>query len=238
MMSIYEFKSVAFTASKRKNSANDVQIINDATFSINEGDFTVIVGPSGAGKSTLLRLFNRLADPSSGEIRFRGKNILEFPVMELRRRIGWMPQLPVRFKGNVDENLALPFRISRQHKYSNEEIESAVDDVKALDLLPAELFSREADELSVGEAQRMSLLRSLVLKPDVLLMDEPTSALDRTNAEQLLEQVGKVRSEWNLTVVLVSHRPDEVCAHDNVVLKIQDKVVHVTPCCQDGDHHG
>ena len=236
-MSIYEFKSISFTAPNRRNGKVDVKIIENATFTLDEGDFTLIIGPSGSGKSTLLRLFNRLADPSSGEITFRGDNILDYPVMDLRRRIGWMPQLPVRYQGTVTDNLRLPFYISKAEKYTDDEINTAVDEVKNLGLLDDKLYSREADELSVGEAQRMSLLRALILKPDVLLMDEPTSALDRRNADGLIAQVEKVKAERNLTVVLVSHRPDEVCHEGNVVLKIADGIVEVTSCCQDGEHH-
>jgi len=221
MTALYEFKGVSFVAPERNHRSETVTILSDVSFNVGRGTFLVVTGPSGGGKSTLLRLFNRLADPTSGTIIFEGRDIREHPILELRRRIGWVPQVPVRFPGSVESNLRLPFLLSKDHKYRPEQIEAAVSELKSLGLLPEELFKRDATDLSVGEAQRLNLLRALALKPEVLLLDEPTSALDPDAADGLLAQIVRVRREWNLTSIMVSHRPDEVARLDGTIMRLE-----------------
>ena len=225
MSALFEFRTVSFTAPSREKGGKTPQIIEDATFTIDHGRFAVISGPSGAGKSTLLRLFNRLADPTSGEIVLDGKNILEYPVIELRRRMGWVPQVPVRFTGTVEDNLRLPFTLSKAHKYTKNEIAESVDELKGLGLLGDYLYERKADDLSVGEAQRLNLLRALALKPDVLLLDEPTSALDPDASDALLGQIELIQKGRELTAIMVSHRPEEVKRVGEQVIRIKNGIV-------------
>ena len=161
---------------------------------------TVIAGPSGAGKTTLLRLLNRLDDPDGGAVLFEGRDVREFDVLELRRRIQVVGQVPVTFPGTVGDNVG-------------------GDDPPALltrvGLNPA-LAGREADRLSVGEAQRMCLARSLALSPEVLALDEPTSALDR-DSKAGIEALIAGLAESGLTVVMVTHDPRHTELADHVV---------------------
>jgi D-methionine transport system ATP-binding protein len=221
MTALYEFRNITFQVPPRNGTAGPLTILTDVSFTIERGMMAVITGPSGSGKSTLLRLFNRLADPTSGEIFFEAKNIMDQPITELRRRIGWVPQIPVRFPGSVEANLRLPFTLSKEHKYTPEQIEESVEEMKSLDLIPRDVFSREASDLSVGEAQRMNLLRALATKPDVMLLDEPTSALDPDAADGLLTQVARIREQRSLTVVMVSHRPDELAKVSGTVFRVE-----------------
>src|SRR3990172_1632589 len=112
MSVLYKFESVSYIAPPKEKGSSPLTILNDATFTIPSGTFAILTGPSGSGKSTLLRLFNRLADAAKGSIYFNGRKIEVYPVLELRRRIGWVPQVPVRFPGSVIENLRLPFTLS------------------------------------------------------------------------------------------------------------------------------
>ncbi len=125
---------------------------------------TVIVGRSGAGKTTLLRLLNRLDDPDEGVVVFENRDVRDYDVLELRRRVQSVGQVPVTFPGTVSDNVG----------------PKAGELLVRVGLDPS-LAGREADRLSVGEAQRMALARSLALSPDVLALDEPTSALDMAN---------------------------------------------------------
>ena len=163
---------------------------------------TVMVGPSGAGKTTLLRLLNRLDDPEEGVVLFEGRDVREYDVLELRRRVQSVGQVPVTFPGTVADNLrggsnALLVRVG----------------------LDPRLAGREADRLSVGEAQRMALARSLSLSPDVLALDEPTSALDMTNKAGI-ERLIRELADSGLTVVMVSHDPRHAEFADHVI-KVQ-----------------
>jgi ABC-type proline/glycine betaine transport system ATPase subunit len=221
MNTLYEFRGVGFIAPPKNHKDKGLSILCDVNFTVTCGEFIVVTGPSGCGKTTLLRLFNRLADPSSGTINFEGKDIKEHPILELRRRIGWVPQVPVRFPGTTLANLRLPFTLSKDNKFTPEQIDKAIDEMKSLDLLAPKLFDRDASDLSVGEAQRLNLLRALVMKPEVLLLDEPTSALDPESADALLTQIVRIREEQNLTAVMVSHRPDEVARMNGTVMRVE-----------------
>lgn len=150
---------------------------------------TAMVGPSGAGKSTLLRLLNRLDDPDAGEVLFEGRDVRSYDVLELRRRVQYVGQVPVTFPGTVAQNVGA-------------DVETLLCRVG----LPPSLAVRDADRLSVGEAQRMCLARALARHPECLLLDEPTSALD-TLAKAGVEGLIRSLADEGLTVVMVTHDP-------------------------------
>ena len=192
---------------------HDVRVDGDngpivSTFSacIPAQGLTAIVGPSGAGKTTLLRLLNRLDDADAGEVLLDGRNVRTYDVLALRRRAQHVGQVPVTFPGTVVDNLGVP-------------------NGQSLDLLrrvglPTALLDRQADLLSVGEAQRMCLARALARAPDCLLLDEPTSALDtgsRTGIEQLIRSL----ADQGLTVVLVTHDPRQASELADYVLEVR-----------------
>jgi putative ABC transport system ATP-binding protein len=150
---------------------------------------TAVVGPSGAGKTTLLRLLNRLDDPDGGEVFLDGRDVRTYDVLDLRRRVQYVGQVPVTFPGTVGANVGA-------------EVETLLTRVG----LPPSLAVRDADRLSVGEAQRMCLARALARKPECLLLDEPTSALD-TTSKAGVEALIRSLADEGLTVVMVTHDP-------------------------------
>jgi putative ABC transport system ATP-binding protein len=179
---------------------DDGPIVAGFSAAVPAGRLTVIVGPSGAGKTTLLRLLNRLDDPDGGVVLFAGQDVRRYDVLELRRRIQVVGQVPVTFPGTVADNIG-------------------GDDPGALlarvGLSPA-LAGREADRLSVGEAQRMCLARSLALHPEVLALDEPTSALDTASKAGIESLISGLAAD-GLTVVMVTHDPRHTEMADHVV---------------------
>jgi len=178
-------------------------IISGFSARIPADGLTVIVGPSGAGKTTLLRLLNRLDDPDAGCVLFDGRDVRDLGVLELRRRVQLVGQVPVTFAGSVDTN---PGR-----------------DVTVCDRvgLPSVLAAREADRLSVGEAQRLCLARALARQPDVLALDELTSALD-TGSKGGIERLIRGLADDGLTVVMVTHEPRHAA-------ELADHVIEVRP---------
>ena len=158
---------------------------------------TAVLGPSGSGKSTLLRLLNRLADPDRGTIRFRGEDVTTLDVRELRRRACLVPQLPAPLPGTVADNV----------RYGPGLWGRAVGVERPLELagLTKLYADREADQLSVGEQQRVMLARALALEPEVLLLDEPTSALDDYTKGGVERTLGRLAAESGLSMVLVTH---------------------------------
>lgn len=158
---------------------------------------TALLGPSGSGKSSLLRLLNRLADPDRGAVRFQGADARELDARELRRRACLVPQLPAPLPGSVADNI----------RYGPALCGRAVGVEGPLELagLTRLYADREADQLSVGEQQRVMLARALALEPDVLLLDEPTSALDDYTKRGVERTLAELAERTGLSMVLVTH---------------------------------
>ena len=159
------------------------------------GSVTCLLGASGSGKSTLLRLCNRLEVPTSGQVRFRGRPLDELDPLRLRRTLGMVFQRPTPFPGSVRDNFLVA---------DPDATEAAMRDVLDEVHLPTTFLDREADSLSGGEQQRASLARTLITRPEVLLMDEPTSALD-PSATRALEELGRELADGGMPVLWVTH---------------------------------
>ncbi len=168
-------------------------VLRDVTLSIRPGS-TALVGPSGSGKSTLLRLLNRLADPDEGVVRFHGTDVRELNPLDLRRRVGLVPQLPAPVPGSVGDNVSFGPRLHGEE----------VDPERPVRLagLDSSFLERDASRLSVGEQQRVMLARALALEPEVLLLDEPTASLDPA-ATAAVEDA--LRNLHEVSLVLVTH---------------------------------
>jgi UDP-glucose/iron transport system ATP-binding protein len=171
-----------------------------------------VLGPSGSGKSTLLRLLNRLADPERGVVRYRGADVRECDVLELRRQVGLVPQLPAPLEGTVEDNVRFGPRLAGR----NADVPRAL----ALAGLGAEFAPREARRLSVGEQQRVMLARALALEPEVLLLDEPTSALDPEARDAVERALLDLRGRLSLSFVLVTHDHDQAARLADRVLEL------------------
>ena len=171
---------------------------------LESGGFTLIRGVSGSGKSSLLRLLNRLQEPTSGEILVNGDPMADQEITELRRKIGYVQQTPVMLEGTVEDNLMLPFGFRatrRMAQPSKEDLRKQMDDLKLGDVG----LSDNAERLSVGQKQRVALIRSLLVRPEVLLCDEPTSALDAESKEIVESRLERINVEGQIGIILVSH---------------------------------
>jgi len=179
------------------------EVLRAVSLEVPAGTLTVIVGPSGGGKSSLLRLLNRLDDPTAGRVFLDGKDIASLDPLALRRRVGMVPQKPCMFEGSVLANLQLAFVLTGEDPPTGDSDEI----VRVLDLcrLSAELLPRQARSLSLGQQQRVSLARTLLTRPRVLLLDEPTSALDRPTAVGLAATLRDACRSLGLTVLMVTH---------------------------------
>ena len=171
-----------------------------------------IAGPSGSGKSSLLRLLNRLADPDAGEVRYRGRDVRSYDVLELRREVSLVPQLPALIEGTVAENLEFAARLAGRAPAIGRILEHAG--------LDSTFADRDAGRLSVGEQQRVMLARSLAQEPAVLLLDEPTSALDEDARESVEQTLLRLRRELGLSYVLVTHDTDQAARMSDWVLRL------------------
>lgn len=179
----------------------DATVLDRVDLTVAGEGITVVAGPSGAGKSMLLRLLNRLEVPTAGEIRYRGRRLDDLDPLVLRRQVGMVFQRAAPFPGTVRDNLA----VADPDPAGGEEAYAAALRDAGLD---AGFLDRAADELSGGEAQRMCLARTLVTRPDALLMDEPTSALD-PDARRRLERTARALADAGRPLVWVTHDLDQ-----------------------------
>ncbi len=171
---------------------------------IGSEDYVLVQGPSGCGKSSLLRLLNRLQEPTEGELLLDGEPAHRRDVTRWRRSIGYLQQTPVMVDGTVRENLLLPFSFrvaAGEPRPSDGELRAGLDRL----LLGAVDLDADAATLSVGQKQRVALVRSTLAKPQMLLCDEPTSALDAESREVVMAELERLHLEEGVGIVLVTH---------------------------------
>lgn len=174
-------------------------LVQDATFALGKGEVLAIAGSSGSGKTTLLRLLNRLDEPTSGAVFLEGIDYRAILPRQLRRKLGMVTQRPYLFPGTVAENLRFG-PAQRGETLSPHVMEDLLAQVGLKDYA-----SRDVAHLSGGEAQRVSLARTLANSPLVLLLDEPTSALDEASKLEVESAIQKVIRDQALTCVVVTH---------------------------------
>ena len=192
--------------------AGVVEILKDLSFAVEPGDFIALVGPSGAGKTSLLRLMNRLAEASSGTIRFEGEDIKQIPSVSLRRQIALVNQESRLLGMSVEAALGYPLRLQGRPPA---EITAAVAHWTAQMNIPSDWLSRTAVNLSLGQRQRVAITRSLINNPKILLLDEPTSSQDVGYSEFLLGRLAEWTSQGKLTVIMANHQVDLAARYVN-----------------------
>jgi osmoprotectant transport system ATP-binding protein len=205
-------------------SFNGTPALQSTTLNFQRGLTTALIGPSGCGKSTLLRLIIRLIEPDSGAIQFDGTEIALENAPELRRRIGYVIQ-----EGGLFPHLTARANIllmSRHLGRAPEESETRLDDLCTLSQFPTTGLDRYPAELSGGQRQRVSLMRALMLSPELLLLDEPLGALDPLVRMALQDDLKKIFNQVNQTVIFVTHDMSEaVYLADQIVLMNEGRVV-------------
>lgn len=195
-MPLLEFQNTSFIDDNKT-------ILKNLKVSIDQGDYMSVVGPSGSGKSTFLKLCCHLISPTDGIILYKNKSIMEHNPMELRKNIAYCFQTPYLFGETVLDNVSFPYQI-RNIKVNLKRVEELL----VLFNLDKEYFKKNVKNLSGGEKQRIALIRTLLFKPEVLLLDEVTSALDVDNTI-IVENVMKSLNQDGTTIIWVTHNPEQ-----------------------------
>ena len=196
-------------------------VLKDISFTVNEGDIISIVGPSGSGKSTLLRCINMIEKPSGGDIIFEGKSLMDrrTNLSLVREKIGMVFQQFNLFANlTVTENITLaPVKLKL--------MDDKMAYKKGMELLENVGLKDKANvypsSLSGGQKQRVSIVRTLMMNPDIILFDEPTSALDPEMVQEVLELIREV-SKMGKTMIIVSHEMSFVKDISNRILFLDD----------------
>jgi zinc/manganese transport system ATP-binding protein len=206
----------------------DKIVWQDATFSVNRGEFVAVIGPNGAGKTTLFRLLLGLQHPISGEVK-----IFNSRPLQGNPRIGYVPQRHAIDSETNIECLEL-VRLAVSGKkwgiglFSKNDREVALETLK--DVGAADLAYRSLSALSGGELQRIFLAEALVSKPDILLLDEPLSSLDIRRSSELVELINEVVRSRNVTAFLVAHDINPLLPFlDNVIYIANGKIATGSP---------
>lgn len=206
--------------------------VDNVTLSVKKGESLGLVGESGSGKSTLGRLALRLIEPTSGTVRFDGRDLSCLSRAELRRT---RPRMQIVFQ---DPDTALDPRMTVKECISEpmqvwhltmpaEQKERVVGLMDLVGLQP-DLIDRYPFELSGGQKQRVALARVLTLKPDFIVADEPTAALDLSVQAQILTLIKKIRRSTGLTLLFISHDLQLIGQmSDTVAVMHKGKIVEV-----------
>ncbi|KAK7411490.1 hypothetical protein VNO78_02924 [Psophocarpus tetragonolobus] len=207
----------------KRVSEDGVPILKSINLEIPKGAIVGIIGPSGSGKSTLLRALNRLWEPPSASVFLDGQDISHLDVLSLRRTVAMLFQLPALFQGTVADNVRYGPHL-RGIKLSDEEVRKLL----LMADLDASFVDKSGAELSVGQAQRVALARTLANSPQVLLLDEPTSALDPISTENIEDALLKLNKNRGMTLVIVSHSIKQIQRiADIVCLLVDGEIVEV-----------
>ncbi|HMK36906.1 MAG TPA: ATP-binding cassette domain-containing protein [Desulfomonilaceae bacterium] len=194
--------------------------LRNIDLTIAEGMTTVVIGPSGSGKSTLLRLIIGLTYPDTGAVYFRGTEILPDVALSLRRSMGYVIQ-----EGGLFPHLTALDNVTLMARYvgwSNDRMARRVIELSDLTQFPRDGLRRFPAQLSGGQRQRVSLMRALMLHPEVLLMDEPLAALDPMIRSDLQTDLKKVFEALKPTVVLVTHDMNEAAFLGDTIVVLSD----------------
>lgn len=185
-----------------------VVALDNASITIQKGDFVALMGPSGSGKSTLLHLIAAMDRPTNGQIRVLGEDLRSLSDAAIARwrnaHVGFVFQsfnlIPVL---TALENVELPLKLTKLAKAQR--LEHAK---RALELVGlGERLNHTPRQLSGGQEQRVAIARAIVTDPDLILADEPTGNLDANSAKEALTLLGRLNQEFNKTIVMVTHDP-------------------------------
>lgn len=209
-----------------KTSGGQLKAVDDVELKVEKGEIFGVIGFSGAGKSTLIRLVNLLEQPTQGRILLNDQNLAELSKPELRkvrRKIGMIFQhFNLLESKTVFHNVAFPLLLAGVPK---KEIQAKVEEILKFVGLE-EKAKQYPDQLSGGQKQRVGIARALATSPEILLCDEATSALDPETTNQILDLLKRVRDEYNITILMITHEMHvirEIC--DRVAVMENGRVI-------------
>jgi len=201
----------------------NTHVLGPLTLAFEPRRTAVILGPSGCGKSTLLKVLLGLVPPSKGSVQIERRPLDPASIVEHRRRMGYVIQEGGLFPHlTAERNVSL---MARQLDWSGPQIADRLGRLTELVRLEPALLTRFPSQLSGGQRQRVSLMRALMLDPDVLLLDEPLTALDPMVRRDLQDDLAEIFSELGKTVLLVTHDLAEAAFFADRIVLMRDGAV-------------
>lgn len=200
-----------------KSYDDDVQVLKDVSFDIEEGKFYTLLGPSGCGKTTILNIIAGLSDATSGDVYFDGKRINDVPAN--KRQVNTVFQDYALFQHlNVYDNIAFGLKIK---KVPADKIKEKV--TEALRMVRLDGYEdRAISEMSGGQRQRVAIARAIVLDPKVLLLDEPLSALDQKLRAEMQYELRSLQKKLGITFIFITHDQEEALAMSDEIFVLNN----------------
>lgn len=198
--------------------------LDNINLEINDGDFTAIIGHTGSGKSTLIQHINGLLEPTSGQIFVDGVDITKdkASLIEVRKKVGLVFQYPEYqlFEETIAKDIAFG---PKNLGLNDDEIQKRVIEAMEMVGLDYEIYKDKSPfDLSGGQKRRVAIAGVIAMKPKVLILDEPTAGLDPKGRDDIFYQIKKLHSEYNLTIIIVSHSMEDVAKIANSVIVMSD----------------
>ncbi|WP_153722583.1 energy-coupling factor ABC transporter ATP-binding protein [Sporosarcina cascadiensis] len=225
MKEIASMHQVTFSYESVEEESKEIQpkALDDVSFTLYEGEWLAVVGHNGSGKSTLAKLLIGLLFPSSGEVNLFLEQLSEENLWETRSRMGIVFQNPDnQFVGStVQDDVAFALENNGvPHEIMVRRVHEALEQVKMTGYI-----NHEPHHLSGGQKQRVAIAGALALQPELLILDEATSMLDPQGREEVIEIVKKLRAEFGLTVISITHDLEEVLLADRVLVMNEGNVL-------------
>lgn len=200
-----------------------IKALDDVSFSIEEGSYTVIVGHNGSGKSTIAKLMIGLMEAQSGIIRVDGTVLKEESVYDIRDKIGIVFQNPDnQFIGaTVADDIAFGLE---NHQVPHDQMQAIIDEFAAR-VNMSKYLNSEPTKLSGGQKQRVAIAGVLAMRPQILIFDESTSMLDPQGKAEINALVKRIHEETGITIISITHDIEEMVSSDHVIVMKAGKVV-------------
>ena len=219
-----EFRHLTFTYPTSGNAAGNVEVLHDINLHVPAGSTLAIVGPTGSGKSTIAALVARLWEAPPGTLLIDGRSIREYPLEELRRSIGYVPQDTFLFSETLRENIAFGVAdAAEEHVLEAAEIASISGEIQSFPQRLDTMVGERGVTLSGGQKQRTSLARAVLRQPKILILDDSLSSVDTDTEERILRRLRDVMKQR--TTILVSHRISTVKGADQIVVMREGRII-------------
>tara|TARA_B100000700_G_scaffold285012_1_gene338703 strand:- start:127 stop:858 length:732 start_codon:yes stop_codon:yes gene_type:complete len=212
----------------------DNYAVNEINFDIEKNKTVGLLGPNGCGKTTSIGMILGLIEPSEGEIKIDNKNLQSFKRDEILARINFAsPYIELPKKLTVKQNLEVYGRL-----YGVKNLNTRINEISE-DLNIKDFFEKKTGELSSGQKNRVSLAKSLINKPEILLLDEPTASLDPDIGDFIRSYIQEYKSKNQVTILLASHNMNEVerlC--DSIIMMKKGRIIDRGTCKEIIKKHG
>ena len=206
---------------------DDTDVLRDICLNISEAQLISIIGPNGVGKSTLIHCMNKILSPSEGTVFVDDKNIKDYSIKELAKKMGYVPHATGdSFPMTVMDTVLMGRHPHVGHKITNEDVDEAYNILKILEI--EHLAMRPFNELSAGQHQKVALARGIAQKPRILLLDEPTSNLDIKHQMDVARILKQMSVSERMIVIMICHDLNIAAKYSDNVIMLHDGEIYAT----------